>query len=87
MGRVQGLVNRQKELVLDAAIKDSLVEIRLKEITVTGKVYFEFTGEILFPENIMDQFVQPERRRLATQVPLVKVMIGTADPPDDYEPD
>ena len=46
MSRVQGLVNRQKDLVLDAAIKYGLVEIRLKEITVTGKVYFEFTGEI-----------------------------------------
>ncbi len=35
----------------------------------------------------MDQSVQPKQRRLATQVPLVTVMTGTADPPDDYEPD
>ena len=86
MKRVLGLVKRQASLILDAAIQNSLVEIRLKEMTVTGKVYFEFTGEILFPENIMDQFVQPKQRRLAAQLPLVTLMTGTADPSDEYDP-
>lgn len=54
MDRVQGLVNRQADLVLDAAIEKGIAEIRFGSISVTGRVDFYFTGDIKFPDNIFD---------------------------------
>lgn len=44
MDRVQGLVDRQKDLVLEEAIDKGMAEIRMREITVTGRIDFYFTG-------------------------------------------
>ena len=89
MDRVQGLVNRQADLVLDAAIDKGIAEIRFGSISVTGRVDFYFTGDIQFPDNIFD-FIQQQRnkrRQLASEINLIDVMTGVGDPSDDYNPD
>lgn len=88
MDRVQGLVNRQKDLVLEEAIDKGLAEIRMKEITVTGLVYFYFTGPIEFPDNILVLAQEGiiKNRKLSSSSRLIDVMTGVGDPNDEYDP-
>lgn len=60
----------------------------MKEITVTGLVYFYFTGPIEFPDNILF-FAQEsivKNRKLNSSGRLIDVMTGVGDPNDDYDP-
>lgn len=89
VSKVQNLVNRQKDLVLDAAIEKQIAEIRFKEISVTGKIDFFFTKNIEFPDDIQNlvQQSQAEGRRMSSYAEMINVIAGVSDPGDNFDED